>query len=147
MTSSVRHLMPFKDKMTKYRGEMEFALYAAEQLCPGPAAGKCHLCDFISCEEDTHCALPVIREHLGDHVPPGEPVNEIGVCEHGEVVVPVIVCHSEDPCDFMVSDDGTTMYCGRETKTLAQIEELEAWQKASLHDIAADVPEGTEAGK
>jgi hypothetical protein len=54
----------------------------------------------------------------GEHRPPG-------LCPQGEPIVQEIVCHSEDPCEFMVSNDGMTMYCAREGAALAVAEAAE----------------------
>jgi hypothetical protein len=68
----------FEDLMKRYHGQMENALYAAEQACPQPDAIGIHACGIISCPfhrwrcEETgiscDCELSKIRLILGHKV-------------------------------------------------------------------------------
>jgi hypothetical protein len=60
----------FLEQMERYIGEMRKALDAAEVLCDGAFCDTCPFRDFDICTVET------LRVVLGDHVFPGEPVQE-----------------------------------------------------------------------
>ena len=57
----------FSDLMQRYHGQMENALYAAEQICAGVTEKECPGCSWSRGEG--YCLLPYLRRRLGDHVP------------------------------------------------------------------------------
>jgi len=84
MTDSVRHLQKWEDTMTRYIGNMEFNVYAAEQHCPRSSDVQlrhfysssfelqCTLLDVPhECpmrDYNAFCKLPKYRRLVGDHV-------------------------------------------------------------------------------
>jgi hypothetical protein len=72
MPDSVRHLQKFEEAMTRYLGDIDRTIYAAEMLCPqSPESrkriGSC-LCPFVPIGKPHICPLVKLREIIGDHV-------------------------------------------------------------------------------
>ena len=139
----------FEDLMRRYHGEIERMVSAAEVHCPvhdrenccvigqSNEKSKCNGCPFQDffkkdgLEKDPNlfeCRLLFLRRWIGDHIPPGEPVQEIGQCVHGTRKNDVIICgETFGACEHQefFSSVPLILHCRREAAALAACEQYQ----------------------
>jgi hypothetical protein len=116
MTDEPPHTRSFREKMLRYRGNIDNELYKAEQACDR-INGCNHQKDSTTCPfndpDEPACKIQAIRDILGEHVEHHDiPQCEPRHCIHASWLDGHFLCHSQNECEFQ-EGAGLTQYCGR----------------------------------